>query len=127
MITVRDTNQLSPKLLLGILNSKLIRNLWTGRFYDQRQTFPKIKGTYLKQLPIAFLPNTKKAIHNHLVALADKMLTLTPKLRAASKDSSEYKVLQNAVTATDQQIDALVYQLYDLSPEEIALVEAAAP
>jgi transcriptional regulator len=31
--------------------------------------------------------------------------------------------LQNAVTATDQQIDVLVYELYGLTGEEIALVE----
>jgi hypothetical protein len=45
-----------------------------------------------------------------------------PKLRAATSDS-EKAVLQNAVTATDQQIDALVYELYGLTPEEIQLVE----
>ena len=36
---------------------------------------------------------------------------------------SEKAVLQNAVTAADQQIDALVYELYGLTPEEIKLVE----
>ena len=45
-----------------------------------------------------------------------------PRLRAAKSDS-EKAVLQNAVTATDQQTDALVYELYGLTPEEIALVE----
>jgi hypothetical protein len=35
-------------------------------------------------------------------------------------------VLQNAVAATDQQIDALVYELYGLTPEEIKLVEGNA-
>jgi len=34
--------------------------------------------------------------------------------------------LQNAVTATDRQIDELVYELYGLTPEEIALVESSA-
>ncbi|MGD0261087.1 MAG: hypothetical protein ABSD29_14835 [Verrucomicrobiota bacterium] len=52
----------------------------------------------------------------------DKMLALTPKLRAAKTDA-ERQTLQNAVTATDQQIDALVYELYGLTPQEIALVE----
>ena len=33
--------------------------------------------------------------------------------------------LQNAVAATDRAIDALVYELYGLTPEEIALVEGA--
>lgn len=49
-------------------------------------------------------------------------LSALPKLRAATAES-EKAVLQNAVTATDQQIDALVYELYGLTPEEIKLVE----
>jgi DNA-binding transcriptional ArsR family regulator len=49
---------------------------------------------------------------------------LMPKLCAATAES-EKATLQNAVTATDQQIDQLVYELYHLTPEEIALVEGA--
>ena len=36
---------------------------------------------------------------------------------------AERQALQNAVTATDQQIDALVYELYGLSEAKIKLVE----
>ena len=36
---------------------------------------------------------------------------------------SERATLQNAVNATNQQIDQLVYELYGLTKEEIALVE----
>jgi hypothetical protein len=43
-------------------------------------------------------------------------------MRLATAES-EKAVLQNAVTATDQQIDALVYELYNLTSEEIKLVE----
>jgi len=53
----------------------------------------------------------------------DKLVGLMPKLRAATADS-EKATLQKAVTATDQQIDALVYELYGLTPEELALVES---
>ena len=128
MVTILETAPVDSTFLLGVLNSKLLRALWVGRFYDQRQTFPKIKGTYLKELPIA-LPDLKKAAdqshHDKLVALVDKMLGLMPKLRAATAES-EKAVLQNAVTATDQQIDALVYELYGLTADEIKLVEGAA-
>ena len=44
-------------------------------------------------------------------------------VRRAATAESEKAVLQNAVTATDQQIDALVYELYGLTPDEIKLVE----
>jgi hypothetical protein len=33
------------------------------------------------------------------------------------------QAMQNAVTATDQQIDALVYEHYGLTEDEIKLVE----
>jgi hypothetical protein len=52
-----------------------------------------------------------------------------PKLRGPSgraPSESEKAVLQNAVTATDQQIDALVYALYGLTADEIQLVEGHA-
>ena len=42
---------------------------------------------------------------------------------AAPSDAARV-TLQNAVTATDQQIDALVYELYGLTEDEIALVES---
>jgi hypothetical protein len=48
--------------------------------------------------------------------------TVLPKLRLATADR-EKAALQNAVTATDQQIDALVYELYGLTIDEIKLVE----
>ncbi len=66
-----------------------------------------------------------RARHDRLVGLVDKMLALVPKLRFATSDA-ERAALQNAVTATDQQIDALVYDLYGLTAEEIKLVEGAA-
>jgi hypothetical protein len=126
MVTLRDEAKIKPAFLLGVLNSRLLRALWVGRFYDQRLTFPKIKGTYLKELPIA-VPDLSTAAdlahHDRLVGLVDKMLALTPRLRTATTDA-ERQSLQNAVTATDQQIDALVYELYGLTPEEIALIDA---
>ena len=83
------------------------------------QAFPQIKVSQLREIPI---PPADKSRHDKLVGLVEKMLVLTPKLRAAQTDK-ERATLQNAVTATDRQIDQLVYELYELTPEEIALVE----
>jgi hypothetical protein len=47
-------------------------------------------------------------------------------MTAAPCEKSGEVVLQNAVSATDQEIDKLVYELYGLTKEEIALVEGAA-
>jgi hypothetical protein len=57
--------------------------------------------------------------------LRDDFLKLRAGLCRRPPADSEKAVLQNAVTATDQQIDQLVYELYNLTQEEIALVEGA--
>ena len=74
---------------------------------------------------IDFKKTADKSRYDKLVLLVDKMLGLMPKLRAATVES-EKAVLQNAVTATDQQIDTLVYELYGLTEDEIKLVEGNA-
>jgi hypothetical protein len=107
---------LEEKFLLGILNSKSISFISRNKFSDFKETFPKIKGSYLQQLPI---PSYATASEQLKVSnLVDKLLTLVPRLRAAKSDH-ERQTLQNAVTATDQQIDALDYELYGLTEQEI--------
>ncbi len=125
MVTVSEARRIKPAFLLGVLNSKLLRALWTARFYDQRQTFPKIKGTYLKELPIA-LPDFKnpddKARHDKLVSLVERMLEARRQLSAAKSDWDK-DFYGNKCAGLDGQIDALVYELYGLTPEEIKIVE----
>ncbi|HMP82951.1 MAG TPA: TaqI-like C-terminal specificity domain-containing protein [Verrucomicrobiota bacterium] len=121
-----DKTTFSMKYLLGILNSRLISFLYP--FVSNKlvaQAFPRLSVGDVKRLPIAAVDinnRADKSRHDRLVLLVDKMLGLMPKLRAATSESKK-ATLQNAVTATDQQIDHLVYELYGLTPEEIRLVE----
>lgn len=115
------------KYVLGLLNSRLLGVYAVTHSPPFSGGFFKFSAPYLKNLPIRridFKNTADKARHDKLVALVDKMLVLVPKLRAAKSDA-ERTTLQNAVTATDRQIDQLVYELYDLTPEEIALVEGS--
>jgi len=127
-IVLFDNNQPeSLKYLLGLLNSRLL----TMRF----RTIGKLKGggiyeyfwNSVSKLPIRrpdFANPSDRVRHDRLVALVDKMLALTPKLRGATSES-EKAALQNAVTTTDAEIDALVYELYGLTEEEIKIVDPA--
>ena len=73
---------------------------------------------------IDFSNSTDKANHNRIVVLVEKILDLNQQL-SKSKMSQEKSVLQRQIEATDRQIDKLVYKLYDLTDEEIDIVEAA--
>jgi hypothetical protein len=57
-----------------------------------------------------------------MVSLVEQMLELHKKLDAA-KLGSEKEMIQRRINATDTEIDRLVYKLYGLTDEEIAIVE----
>jgi hypothetical protein len=112
--------------ILGIINSCLMREYWTQRFSDQKVLFPKIKGGFLKQLPIRRIDfdNLKdKKMHDGLVALVERMLKLNKNL-APIRDvySNERDELLRAIERTDKDIDNLVYDLYGLTEEERKIV-----
>lgn len=58
-----------------------------------------------------------------MVNLVDQMLDLNKK-PAESKIPQETEMLKRQIESTDKQIDQLVYKLYDLTEEEIKIVES---
>ncbi len=110
------------EFILGIISSKLIRWFWRLKFFDQKKTFPKIKKEAILGIPLPI--HVKPAQHNTLVTHVERMLKLHTDL-AAAKSPDAQTHLQRDIAATDRAIDQLVYQLYGLTPEEIALVEQA--
>jgi type I restriction-modification system DNA methylase subunit len=117
----KDANTL--KYLTGILNSKLMR------FYYET-SFPTlhVQRNELAQLPIRtinFDDSADVERHDRMVALVQDMLDLHKKL-AQAKSSHEKEMLKRRIDATDSQIDALVYELYGLTEEEIEIVKRSA-
>jgi len=60
-----------------------------------------------------------------MVKLVEQMLTLN-KQRAANNDPHTQKIIERRIEATDQQIDQVVYRLYNLTKKEIEIVEKGA-
>jgi type I restriction-modification system DNA methylase subunit len=115
------------RYLTGLLNCKLLAWFFPNVSAPFRGGWMSANRQFLSQLPFRAIDVSKpadKARHDKLVGLVDKMLVLMPKLRQAGSES-ERQTLQNAVTAAEQQIDALVYELYGLTEDEIRLVEAS--
>ncbi|OQW99584.1 MAG: hypothetical protein BWK74_01900 [Desulfobacteraceae bacterium A6] len=110
------------KFVLGLLNSQLMDVFFKAKCLTNKDSIAQVKKVDLDLLPI--VDSADKARHDKLVGLVEKMLALTPKLRA-TKSESEKAALQNAVTTTDAEIDRLVYELYGLTEEEIKIVEGA--
>jgi hypothetical protein len=123
-----DNNHLiisDDKYLLGIINSSLTRMILTSICDKVQGGFYRIKIIYVKQLPIRpiDLSNPNDIVrHKRMVSLVEQMLSLHKQLKEA-RTPHEQTGLQRQIEATDGQIDALVYELYGLTKEEIMMVE----
>ncbi len=103
------------KYLLALLNSTYLRYLYTNIVQELGRVFPQVKLSKLKGLPIKTVPPHQQ---EPFVKLVDHIMVVT-----ASDDYLDDVRAQEKVQALEQEIDRLVYKLYDLTPEEIKLVE----
>ena len=119
-------NKYSIKFLLGLLNSNLITEFAKNEkiILSGEGKQPQIRKSGLSKIPIIKLnfSNKEKAQHDRMVSLVDQMLIIQKKLHEASSPI-EKKQYQKEANILDQQIDNLVYELYELTPEEIKIVE----
>ena len=111
--------------ILGIMNSKLVsfhlRSICPSKLSGYTRFNAKsINGTPIRT--IDFDSPQDKARHDKMVKLVERMLDLNKKL-AAAKVPAEKTRIQRQINTTDSAIDKLVYELYDLTKEEIAIVE----
>jgi hypothetical protein len=100
---------------------------WKAKYFDEKMTFPKIKKDALLDIPIPILDlsnKSDKAVHDKLAGLVDQMLALKKKEQAETVPQTK-TMIGRQIQVVDKQIDALVYQLYGLTAEEIGIVEGA--
>jgi len=125
-ITLANDNDRLYKVLLGLLNSRLLNFYFVRHTVPFRGGFYSANRQYIENLPLP--PSTAAgeldAQHGKLAKLVDRMLSLHEQL-AAAKTAHEKAVLQRQIGATDRQIDRMVYELYELTDDEIRIVEGA--
>jgi type I restriction-modification system DNA methylase subunit len=99
----------SLKYLLGCLNSSVVSWIFLQRSnVGHRDDFPKIVLKETRELPIATATSNQQ---RELERFVDRILAA--KQRNPESDTA----------ALDREIDQMVYELYDLTPEEIKIVE----
>ena len=126
-IILKRNVPIAYEYILGLLNSKLIdiylksfSTPFSGGYYAYNRQ-------YIEKLPIRtidFANQTDKIRHDQIVKLVKQMLDLNKQL-TKDKTPQSRTVIQRQIETTDRQIDELVYELYDLTKEEIKIVESS--
>lgn len=123
-------NAVDLRLILGIVNSRLYSHLYSSRVSGAvKDDFPQVTmsdlfvlpcpilGKIASSAPTATVPATKiqsnsqSAVQLRIATLVEKVLA--EKAREGNTDTS----------SLEAEIDQLVYKLYDLTDDEIAIVE----
>jgi len=105
------------RFYLAVINSSCVRFFWINRFKDDRKTFPKIKGKYLKLIPI---PDSSSSEIKTIALLVGILVFFA--LLGASQSTSDRQSGQSTrdplmLAYFEQTMNGLVYELY--FPEEV--------
>lgn len=110
---IYDFAKLNPLLILGALNSKFMNYVFIHKFQDKHLAggYLGINKNNLENLPMFEITKQNQKIANEIINLVSEILSLKEKDK--DKNTSDL----------EQQIDELVYKLYNLTDDEIKIVE----
>ena len=111
-LNIKQGSTYKNKVLLAILNSKLMNFYYNTKLITNADVFPYIKGIHLKSFP---LPNVS---NEYIQRIEQRVLQLQTAL-CKGNDDVEEKLFEN--------IDELVYKLYGLTYDEVLIVDPDTP
>ncbi|MDB5388840.1 MAG: Type restriction enzyme Eco57I, partial [Planctomycetaceae bacterium] len=112
--------------LCGVLNSRLLWK-WFQHYSKSRGAGLEINGHVLRRAPVRrinFNLESDRTQHERVVRLV-KEIQLLHKPIPHFRTDQEQACVEEQIAAVDRQIDQVIYQLYRLTDDEIAVVDAA--
>ncbi len=113
-ITKKEKYNKNLKYILALLNSKLYY-LWLYFRGKRKGEILELTGNPVSEIPIKMISESEQ---KPFIEIVDKILAITK-----SGDYLENSEKQTQVKEYGKQIDQMVYKLYDLTLEEIEIVE----
>lgn len=114
------SNEINHKFILGILNSKLTDFYYFQINPERGEVLAEVKKQHVEQLPIP--KNVLDKQQNEIIKLVDQLL----KLNADKQNTTlpnQLEMINNRIEYAENKINEIVYQLYELTEEEIKLIE----
>jgi len=126
-IVLRDDAGHDLKYILAVLNSKLLNHYYHLISLELGRAMAQTDIETLEKLPIRrinFDDPADVARHDRMVEMVEEMLRLQKEhAQAEALKEDRRHDLARRIERLDAEIDALVYELYGLTEEEIGVVE----
>ncbi len=102
------------KYILALFNSKLFEWYYKSDPFQKKRTFPQIRNSKLKSLPIKKASPEKQ---NEIKLLVDKILVLNEQLYDPTSEEKKADI-RNEIKLIDREIDEKIFELYGVIEEE---------
>jgi len=122
VIIIRPNDLSLLEYYLGVLNSKLMRWLYRNLTQEQNRVFPQVKPVNIRKLPIKkidFSSQRDKHAYDNIVS----SVQMAMKLQMQKYENSDGQFSSENMAKSLEKIDGLVYQLYELSKDDISIIE----
>jgi len=116
LVLLRD-NKYDIRFLNGILNSSLVTFYFQNELITNPESYPYIQHYDLENIPII---NLSTGAQKPFVTIVDEILAITEDEDYFTNPNKQAKVIK-----CKRQIDQMLYELYGLTLEEIAVVEGS--
>ena len=117
------TNHL--KYFTGLINSNLFQFIYINKLVTNKDSMPHLKKSDLDNFPcfICNFSNKQEAqAHDQIVKSVDQLLQFNKDLHVATLQTQKEQI-QTKIEYHEDKINTLIYQLYNLTEEDIKIVE----
>ncbi len=114
------------KYILGVINSNISQFFMKALCFDNSSgAFIKARIFHYQQLPIKSIDikkSTEKSNHDEIVKQVDLLLKLNRELKE-EKLQNKVEQIKQRIEHSEEKINSLIYELYNLTAEEIKIIE----
>lgn len=120
-----NNSNLSSRFISAILNSKLISWYTYSFIYARAIMTMQFDNPVTSRIPMPVIdlsnPSHKEG-HDKIVVLVDNIIELNKKVNT-EKNPNSLNMINRQILACEKQLNVLIYKLYDLSENEIKIIE----
>lgn len=123
-IIIAKNETINYKLILGILNSKLIDFCYTQINPEKGEALAEVKKNHVEVLPLPKPSKDKgvKALENTIIKNVELLLQLNIDIQKEN-DAVKISKIKQSINAAEKIINNNVYKLYGLTEQEIEIIE----
>ncbi len=119
---IKVKKEISEYYFLGLLNSKLLDWFLKRISTQMRGGWYSFEAKYIKHLPIIIPSKENKLLVDDIIKHVKSIVTMQ-KQKHQTTLSHQLGQIEQRISHTEKSLNQIVYQLYDLKPEQINIVE----